>query len=67
MLDLLVIWGHSSDDSISNPQVWMHRACKHAGLSQHSPTLPAHQLVLLPSCEHPSLIIVLQEISHQLF
>ena len=39
MLDLLVIWGHSSDDSISNPQVGINRACKQAGLPQPSPNL----------------------------
>lgn len=65
MLDLLVIWGHSSDDSISNPQVWRNRACKHAGLypaffkSGHlfpSSCLPLHHLLFFPSHEHPCFL-----------
>lgn len=65
MLDLLVIWGHSSDDSISNPQVWRNRACKHAGLypaffkSGHlfpSSCLPLHHLLFFPSPEHPCFL-----------
>lgn len=77
MLDLLVIWGHSSDDSISNPQVWRNRACKHAGLTQHSSNpdtyFPPVACLFITSYSFPpvnilaSLIIILKEISCQLF
>lgn len=54
MLDLLVIWGHSSDDSISNPQVWINIAVK----SQDFPSIlqiqPLVSLRLLAS----SLVII---------
>lgn len=77
MLDLLVIWGHSSDDSISNPQVWRNRACKHAGLTQHSSNpdtyFPPVACLFITYYSFPpmnilaSLIIILKEISCQLF
>lgn len=77
MLDLLVIWGHSSDDSISNPQVWISRACKQTGFPQHSPNLATSfpQIAGLFNSQHSfppvnilaSLIIILKEILSQLF
>lgn len=58
MLDLLVIWGHSSDDSISNPQVWINRACKQTRLPpQHSPDLP-------PPQHSPNLATSFPQIAH---
>lgn len=77
MLDLLVIWGHSSDDSISNPQVCWNSACKHAGLTQHSSNpdtyFPPIACLFITYYSFPavnilaSLIIILKEISCQLF
>lgn len=56
MLDLLVMWGHSADDSISNPQVWTHslqtgRTSPAAPRCSHffpSDFLCTHQLLFLP-------------------
>lgn len=77
MLDLLVIWGHSSNDSISNPQVWINRACKQTGLPQYSPNLaisfPQIACLFISYYSFPpvnilaSLIILLKEILSQLF